>query len=92
MSILEKLKGLFKRQEHEHNCYCGGIEVTHPHNVGIRGCLRIMVIPPEALEDDRWYVDGQVITGYTLREQRGYRQHPCGCWSRHEGSENSISA
>jgi hypothetical protein len=39
---------------------------------------------------DRWLVDGVDITGYTLREQRGYHQHPCGCWSRSPGSSNSV--
>lgn len=41
---------------------------------------------------ERWRVDGHEITGYSLREQRGYYRHPCGCWSRHEGSTNSIEA
>jgi hypothetical protein len=51
-----------------------------------------MVLPPQYLGDDRWIVDGQEITGFMLREQRGYHRHICECWSRHEGSDNSVSA
>jgi len=90
MSILNKLKNLFKRKEHDHACYCGGLEGQH--TTGVRGCLRIMVLPPQYLGDDRWIVDGQEITGFMLREQRGYHRHICECWSRHEGSDNSVSA
>jgi len=42
--------------------------------------------------DDRWMVDGHNITGFTMREQRGYHQHPCGCWSSSPESTNSIEA
>ena len=90
MSLLKMLSQLLRRKEHDHTCHCGGL--SHEHQTGDRGCFRIMVIPPDKLEGDRWHVGGKIITGYSLREQRGYHQHTCGCWSRHEGSDNSISA
>jgi len=54
-----------------------------------------MVAPPNPAPDDpkygkMWEVDGRVITDYTLRAQRGYHQHKCGCWSRWQGSVNSL--
>lgn len=90
MSILNKLKNMFKRVEHDHVCRCGGLE--NQHTTGVRGCLRIMVIPPEDLGNGYWLVDGHKITGFMLLDQRGYHMHSCECWSRHEGSDNSISA
>lgn len=86
-------------KQHDHSCHCGTADVT-PHKINTRGCVRFMTAAPEPMDDlhaelnavDRWCVDGQEITGYTMRDQRGYFQHPCGCWSRHEGSTNSIDA
>lgn len=93
MSLLNFLTfGLMgKSPEHDHTCHCGTATVT-PHQTGTHGCQRFMTPAPDKLSGDRWFVDGKIITGYSLREQRGYHQHRCGCWSRHEGSENSISA
>lgn len=93
MSLLKMLSQLLRRREreHDHSCNCGTATVT-PHETGTHGCERFMTKAPDKLEGDRWHVDGKIITGYSLREQRGYHQHRCGCWSRHEGSENSISA
>lgn len=75
----------------DHQCHCGTATST-PHNVGENGCLRILTPAPVPRADNRWFVDGSEITDFTLRQQRGYYQHPCGCWSRCPGSENSISA
>jgi hypothetical protein len=93
MSLLNFLTfGLLgKTPQHDHTCHCGTARVS-PHQTGTQGCERFMTIPPEDMGGDRWRVDGHEITGYSLREQRGYHQHSCGCWSRHEGSDNSISA
>ncbi len=74
-------------------CKCGGMSVEH--NIEDPDCFRekVLVNPiPVQNTNDRWIVDGHEITGTTLREQRGYHEHPCGNWSRpkdHE-SENSI--
>ena len=75
--------------EHNHNCHCGTATKT-PHTIGKDGCVRRMVEAPVQVSPDRWEVAGHEITDYTLRHQRGYSQHPCGCWSRWPGSENSI--
>lgn len=101
MSLLNFLTfGLLgKTPQHDHICHCGTGSVE-PHEIGTYGCQRIMVVPPQHMGGDRWRVanqhhsaeHGHEITGYALREQRGYHQHSCGCWSRHEGSVNSISA
>ena len=76
---------------HDHACHCGGVEGAHP--VGAPGCFRYMsnnaVVCLDAA-DDRWAVNGEPVSGFTLREQRGYAQHPCGCWSKHGGSTNSL--
>lgn len=78
---------------HDHTCRCA-FGVPIPHLVSTDGCCRDMVTAPEKLQNDFWLVDGATITGYSLREQRGYYQHSCGCWSRprEQGSENSITA
>jgi len=78
-----------------HACYCGCGAFT-PHLIGEHGCLRKMVATPAEFgrdperHTDLWLVDGQLITEYTMREQRGYHRHECGCWSRTAGSDNSI--
>jgi hypothetical protein len=79
--------------EHDHTCHCGTSKKS-PHNVGEDGCVRFMTKAPRPVscEEDRWMVDGKNITGFTLRQQRGYHKHPCGCWSRWPGSSNSIEA
>lgn len=64
--------------KHEHICHCGG--VTNKHNIGDKGCFRFMTEPP----------DFKITSEYIYINQRGYYQHPCGCWSRWEGSYNSI--
>lgn len=79
-------------------CHCG--TATHaPHETGTHGCKRFVVEPPKLvgkhpeLGCDMWDTgDGQPITDYTLRQQRGYHQHEDGTWTRWAGSENSISA
>lgn len=73
---------------HDHTCNCGTAEGTH--ETGTRGCIRFMTEAPAVRPDNRWFVDGEEITDYTLREQRGYYQHDCGCWSRWPGTDNSI--
>lgn len=83
-----------------HECGCGGVATFPPfHNIGSFGCYRYMTTPPkecgnhETLGCQTWEVEGQVgITDFTLRQQRGYHQHKCGCWSTHGDSFNSIEA
>jgi hypothetical protein len=73
----------------EHLCHCGlGAGTTH--EVGSLGCANVMADTPKELPLDMWHVDGVMITGYTLREQRGYCKHACGCWSRGAYNANSI--
>jgi hypothetical protein len=81
----------------KHPCGCGTAD--RPHNIGEYGCVRHMVEAPkpagkhEMMGCKMWDVgdrDGLALTDLTLREQRGYWQHPCGCWSRWPGSSNSI--
>jgi len=77
-----------------HACHCG--TATHtPHDTGRDGCQRIMAAPPKPAPDNKkygkmWEVDGRVITDHTLRLQRGYHQHECGCWSRWQDDANSL--
>lgn len=77
-------------------CNCGGIE--EKHRVGEEACLREQVpVNPRPFPpfEDKWIMeDDVVITGTTLREQRGYHRHNDGNWSRpkDQGSENSIDA
>lgn len=67
--------------KHDHSCYCGcGFET--PHLIGTRGCLRFMTNPPELKP-------GETLD-YPYKQQRGYHQHPCGCWSRWPSSLNSL--
>lgn len=80
--------------KHDHACHCG--TATHaPHETAANGCVRLMTdapIPNGKDEfGDRWLADGSDITDFTLRQQRGYHQHPCGCWSRFSGSASSIT-
>lgn len=76
-------------------CSCG-CTLPPNHSLGVFECLRERVINnPTKIKvfEDMWFVEGNVITGFTLREQRGYHQHSCGGWSRpkdHE-STNSLS-
>lgn len=77
--------------EHKHLCHCGAY--GEGHETGFGHCYRKMADAPEKLQNDYWRVDGHKITGCSLREQRMYHQHPCGCWSRaKDGSTNSITA
>jgi len=80
-------------EEHNHSCSCG-YGTTTPHELSKDGCCRIIVESPQKQQNDYWLVNGSIITGYSLRDQRGYHEHPCGCWSRpkDQGSENSIEA
>ena len=71
-----------------HRCNCGTGEPT-PHNVGTGGCVRFLTDAP-VKNGDMWIVDDAIVTDYTLRWQRGYFQHDDGCWSRWEGSVNSL--
>lgn len=75
---------------HDHTCHCG----TGPesHSTGEGGCVRFMTKAPVPLPNNWWLLDLEEVTDFTLREQRGYHQHPCGCWSRWPGSVNSIEA
>ena len=72
----------------DHDCYCGTGKGT-PHKTGEDGCVRFMVEDPINYHG-KWIVNGIEITDFTLREQRGYCEHVCGCWSRWPGSKNSI--
>lgn len=68
---------------HDHRCWCGTEEKT-PHEIGDGTCCRFMVEPPT-------FDNGETL--FTWTQQRGYYQHPCGCWStRPGGSENSLDA
>jgi len=73
-----------------HPCNCGTVPM--PHNVGENGCVRRMTKSPVKTEDGNWIVDDAIITDYTLRYQRGYHQHECGCWSWWNDSVNSLDA
>jgi hypothetical protein len=75
-------------QLHQHECHCGTGRLT-PHVTGEDGCVRFMTAAP-VCEGETWHINGSLVTDYTLREQRGYHQHPCGCRSRWLGSINSI--
>lgn len=66
---------------HDHECYCGTSYIGGKHETGHDGCVRYMTDPPDL-------TDG--TTMYTYKYQRGYHQHPCGCWSRWPGSINSL--
>jgi hypothetical protein len=68
-------------KNHDHRCFCGTNKCV-PHEIGNDGCERYMTEPPDLTE----------ATLFTYEQQRGYFQHPCGCWSRHHGSDNSLSA
>lgn len=75
-------------------CYCG--TATHaPHAIGKSGCQREITASPDKFGTDpdtdspMWLVDGQIITEYTLKFQRGYFEHTCGCWSRFGSDDNS---
>ena len=76
-----------------HECGCGGGVATFPplHTIGSFGYYRYMTTPPkecgthETLDCPTWEVGGIAgITDFTLRQQRGYHQHKCGCWSTYE--------
>jgi hypothetical protein len=75
---------------HSHACNCcPGVS----HQVeGQDGCRNIMVaasaVPVEyAGGEDKWLLPDGVVTGYVMRNQRGYHKHPCGCWSRSSSCE-----
>lgn len=70
----------FPKKIHDHMCYCGTSHTGKPHETGQDGCIRYMTEPP----------DLKLASIFTYTEQRGYHMHPCGCWSRFHGSENSI--
>lgn len=77
-----------------HPCHCGYGKTT-PHETGEDGCVRFVTVPPDPAPDDprlgkMWLVTGSVITDFTLRQQRGYSEHPCGCWTTHGESNNSL--
>jgi hypothetical protein len=75
----------------EHLCNCGTGKKA-PHRIGEDGCVRFMVAAPIPTSNNMWLADGEPITAGTLHHQRGYDQHPCGCWSCWPGSSNLISA
>lgn len=76
-------------------CSCGG-DLKPNHLLGISKCLREKARPaPRKVRYrvDSWILPGEApITGTTLRNQRGYKQHRCGNWSRPKdhSSENSL--
>jgi hypothetical protein len=84
--------------EHNHRCLCGTSTVDSGHETGENGCQRFMTDAPKnkrynnELHCWEYLVGGHWITEFSLLQQRGYKKHECGCWSRWEGSENSISA
>lgn len=69
------------KSKHNHICYCGANLKSTGHEIGHNGCQRYMVEPP----------DLTLATLFIYKEQRGYRQHDCGCWSRWIGSSNSLT-
>jgi hypothetical protein len=74
-------------------CNCGG-GLGLNHTLGTDGCLREKVhAKPRKIsgEDDRWFVDGHTITGFTLTQQRGYYLHDYGSWSRPKDHESTNS-
>lgn len=78
-------------------CRCGTAEPVGEHVVGTYGCVRFITDAPKPAGKhpvtgcDMWEVDdGDIITDYTLRHQRGYHCHENGQWSRHHGSINSL--
>jgi hypothetical protein len=72
-----------------HLCNCG-TATKAPHIVGKDGCTRFMVRPPKKLDNGMYRVERRAITEYTMRHQRGFSELPCGCWSRWNGSINSL--
>lgn len=71
-----------KNIKHDHSCYCGTGNGQGVHETGSNGCKRFMTDPPDLTK----------ATLFTYQQQRSYHQHPCGCWSRHPDSSNSIDA
>ena len=76
--------------EHKHFCHCGAY--GEGHETGFGHCYREICEAPVELNNDWWKVEVfPPITGFSLREQRLYHKHLCGCWSRaKDGSKNSI--
>ena len=75
------------------SCNCGG-PAGKDHVLGEEGCFREKVlVRPRRIsgEEDRWFVDNQTITGFTLRQQRGYHLHDDGHWSRPKDHESTNS-
>lgn len=73
-------------------CSCGGY--ANQHILGSSDCLRVEVKhKPITISDDRFVIRGRVISGTTLREQRGYSEHAAGRWSAPKDgvSENSLN-
>lgn len=79
---------------HDHICHCGTSSVNDGHETASHGCVRRIVESPiSKIQPDGsqwWLVGNDLITDFTLRQQRGYWQHPCGCWSTHGDSNNSL--
>jgi hypothetical protein len=84
-----------------HLCYCGGVKENPEgkgHATGTGLCFREFCQAPQPAGKHKtisdcqmWLVDGTRITDFTMRQQRGYHRHSCGCWSRSKsGSINSI--
>jgi len=75
------------------NCSCGcGLQPGHVLGEGV--CFREHVKQkPRRVSgsNDRWFVDGHTITGFTLTQQRGYHLHNCGNWSRPKDHESMNS-
>lgn len=92
---LDRLKSRLKHYcLKPHQCHCG-LGPLSPHEIGDGGCQRKMAEAPihHPEEDDphrEWEVGGGFVSDYTLREQRGYVKHTCGCWSKASESTNSL--
>lgn len=92
--VLERLLKVNNVKTFRPECGCGGVIV--PHHVGDKGCFRTMVAAPlpAAVKSDLgplWNLPGVAgsVTDFTLRQQWGYHQHPCGLWSRFATDDDS---
>jgi len=61
-------------------CHCGG--VMGKHVIGEGDCYRERVENIPKPIGNKWLVEGQLITEFTLLEQRMYAYHGNNVWSR----------
>ena len=75
-----------------HECTCGAYSGDDsPHLLGISNCANTLCDAPLRAPDRDgmrfWWTSAMddnphgPVTEYTLMFQRGFQQHPCGCWS-----------